>query len=325
MIISKTPLRIEFLGGSTDIKNFYRRSPGRILNLAIDKFIYVTIHPRFDGRLRLAYEGMEYATHSKEVTHSRTRAALHYFHIPTGLDIASASHVSAQGSGLGASSSFTAGLVNALAAWEGKKFSPLKVAELAAHIEIDKLKEPIGKQDQYAAAFGGFNAYTFNKAGSVKVVPVGLSPKKLSEFMEHMIVFHTGVGHSASGILNDQHKQFQVNFPKLKEMAAQVSPAIQFLEKGDWKSFAEILSYEWEIKQTLSRGITNSQIETMREKAKRAGAWGSRLSGAGGGGYLVVIAPPHKHPTLKRALKGYQVFPVGFSRSGSEIIFSEQA
>jgi D-glycero-alpha-D-manno-heptose-7-phosphate kinase len=150
-----------------------------------------------------------------------------------------------------------------------------------------------------------------------------MSHKKLSEFMKHVIVFGTGKGHSASGILKDQHKQFRANFPKLKEMAAQVPLAVHCFETGDWKGFGEILSREWEIKKTLSRGITNKRIEAMREGARVAGAWGSRMSGAGGGGFLIVIASPNKHAAIRHALRGYPTFPVMPAQSGSSIIFSE--
>lgn len=323
MIIVRTPLRLEFLGGSTDIANFYRRSPGKILNAAINKYVTVIVQPRPDKKLRLIYDTVEYADRAGTVSHSRTRAALRHFRIRTGLDIVSASPLLTQGAGLGSSGSFTVGLVNALSLQRGKKLPPRELAEIAARLEIDVLKEPIGKQDQYVAAFGGLNAYTFHKDGSVKIVPVKIPKKKLRELTKHMLVFHTGAGHSASAILKKQHNQLEANFPKLQKMAAQVATAVRMLEAGDWKKFGQTLAREWEIKRTLSQGITSSAIEAMRKKAKKAGAWESRLSGAGGGGFLVVIAHPRRHAPIIRALAGHPLFPVEIGVPGSEVVFSD--
>ena len=237
------------------------------------------------------------------------------------MEIASLSDITSKGSGLGSSSSFTVGLIQGLSILTGKKVSIRELAEAACHIEIDVLKEPIGKQDQYAAAFGGLNLLTFNNDGFVGRKEIILKPKIAKDLSKHLMVFYTGTPRSASDILKKQKENISNKMPYLKQMADLVVPATKVLEAGDLKSFAGFLEKEWNIKKNLSSGVTNKSLEKMYAEAKKSGAWGGRVSGAGGGGFMLLIVPPKNQEKVKSALKKYTYMPISFVRKGSEVLF----
>ena len=323
MIITRTPLRLEFLGGSTDIASFYRRTPGHILNATIDKYIHIIVKKTDREDILFIHEKLERVSRADELTHERARAVLKHFHIKNGIEIVSLSDVGQGGSGLGSSSSFTVGLVHALAVFTRARMSVRGIAELAAHIEIDVVGAPIGKQDQFVAAFGGTNHTMYQKNGFVEVKPIRISLQKTKAFHDHLLVFRTGTTRSASAILGDQAKREKEIFPYLKTMAGLVEPAARAFAAGDFKRFAELLYKEWTIKKNLGPGVTNNEIETMYAKAKRAGAWGGRVSGAGGGGFLFMLAPQSRHGAIRRALKKYDEFPLHLTDEGTILVLRE--
>lgn len=322
MIIVRAPLRLELLGGGTDIEYFYKNYTGRVLNTTIDKCVYVAINRKFGGDIRVSYAVTENVDHRDKIKHSRVKAALEHFGIDKGIEVVSIADVPLTGSGLGSSSSFMVGLTHGLGFLLGKRFTREELAEIACHLEINVLKEPIGKQDQYAAAFGGINVMTFYKDGRVAVKPVFLEPHLKNKLHNHILIFYTGITRSASEILKEQSKNLEEKIPYLKQMADFVPPAVKLLIEGEFQAFARLLNDEWKIKKNLASGISNEIIETMYKKAIDAGAWGGRVSGAGGGGFLVLLAPPQKHEQIKQALNSYKLTPVKLTEGGSQIVFT---
>ena len=323
MIISQTPLRISFVGGGTDFEDFYSRYPGRVLSTTIDKYYYIGLNPRFDGALKVSYSKVELVEHRDQIQHPLIRGALKEVGIARGIDIVSLCDLPAKktGLGLGASSSFTVGLLNALYAFKGKYLKPELLAEKACKIEIEDAGSPIGKQDQYAVAFGGLNQITFNKDGKVEVEPIYLSPAIKEAFQKHLLLFFTGIERSANPILAEQKQNINQKFEILKEMSEMVLLFKSALEKGDFKKMGEILHQGWLRKKQLSSKISNFQIDKMYSLALQAGAWGGKILGAGGGGFLLLMAPPNNQSKIKDALKEYQLISFSFSESGSKIIF----
>ncbi|MFH1246700.1 MAG: GHMP kinase [Candidatus Liptonbacteria bacterium] len=316
----KVPMRLEFLGGSTDISSFYTRYTGHVLNAAINKYIYVLVRRIGEPRVRLCHEEIEDVKHSHELVHNRTRAALAEYKINQNIEIVSLTDIPG-GSGLGSSSSFSVAILQALSVLAGKPVrNAREVAEQACRLEIDILKEPIGKQDQYGAAFGGINLLTFNKNGWVDRKHIVLSKEVEREFYKHFIVFNTGKGHSASRILGEQKKTANDKFKYLKQMSDLVPDATRALQKGDLKLFAEFLYKEWMIKKNLTAEVTTPQLEKMYKLASSAGAWGGRVSGAGGGGFMFLLAPPGKHAAIKKALKDYAIANFRFTGEGAKTI-----
>lgn len=323
MIISQTPLRMSFVGGGTDFEDFYRRYPGRVVSTAINKYFYVGVNSRFDGAIKLSYTQTEIVERVDQIQHPLIKGALEETGIKNGVDIFSLADLPAQrtGLGLGASSSFTVGLLNTLYAFLGE-YQPVDVlAEKACKIEINKAKSPIGKQDQYAVAFGGLNLITFNCDGKIKVDPIYLMPKLKESFQNHLLLFFTGKERSANVILSEQKQNIDKKFEFLKKMSDMALTFKDALEKGDFQKMAELLHQNWLMKKELASGVSNPQIDGMYNLALEAGAWGGKILGAGGGGFLLVMADPERHPKIREALKEYQLIPFRFSESGSKIVF----
>lgn len=321
MIITRTPLRISFVGGATDFEDFYRKCPGRVLCASIDKYIYITLSQKFDGKIRLSYSKTENVDHRDQLEHSLVKAVLEEAGIENGIEITSVGDIPGKGTGLGSSSSFTVGLLNAIYALKGEIYAPDILAEKACHVEINKVGSPIGKQDQYAAAFGGLNMITFNCNGKIQVDPVHLSPEIKENFQNHLLLFYTGIQRSANPILSEQKQNIEKKFEFLRQMSDIVPDFKKALECGDFKKAGGILNQGWLMKKDLSSGISNSEIEHMYESAMGAGAFGGKILGAGGGGFFLAIAPSEKHQAIRNALAEYRETEVHFTESGSEIIF----
>jgi len=314
---------MSFVGGGTDFEDFYRQYPGRVLSTGIDKFFYIMVNSRFDGMIKLNYTQTEIVENSSQVQHPLIKAALEETGIEKGVDIVSLADLPAQrtGLGLGASSSFTVGLLNALYAFSGKHVSLADLAEKACKIEIVKAGSPIGKQDQYAAAFGGINQITFNCDGKIDVDPVYLSPRTKENFQKHLLLFFTGKERSANPILSEQKQNIDKKFEFLKKLSDLVPLFRVALEKGEFQKLGELLHQNWLLKKELASGISNPQIEGMYRLALEAGAWGGKILGAGGGGFLLAMASPEIQPKIIEALKEYQLIPFRLSESSSTIIF----
>lgn len=322
MIITKTPLRISFVGGGSDLSDFYREHGGAVLSTSINQYMFISSHKLFEeGMLRLKYSETETVSDVSQVRHRIMRAVLEKFAIHNGLEIGSIADVPS-GTGLGSSSSFTVCLLHNLYAKIGKTPSKERLASEACEIEIDILGEPIGKQDQYAAAYGGLNVIRFNRDDTVAVEPVALSAETRTALEEHLVMFYTGDQRSASGILAEQKKNAAQadKAALLKDMVALVPELKKAIETGNTDAFGEILNMNWELKRRLASGISNPAIEALYETALKNGARGGKLLGAGGGGFLLFYCEQPKQKALAEAL-GLRRFDFRFDSEGSTVVY----
>jgi len=324
MIISKTPLRMSFVGGGSDLPVFYRKYGGAVVSTAINKFVYVTVNQKFDDRIRLSYSKTEDARSAEKIKHPLVREALQMLGISGGIEITSIADIPGKGTGLGSSSSFTVGLLNALHAFAERYASAEKLAQESCAIEIERCGEPIGKQDQYAAAFGGFNLIQFNSDDSVSVEPIICKRETLQQLEENTLVFYTGITRSASAILKTQSSSVASDKAKQKTMKRMVQLAHDLkaeLQKNNLDAFGEIIHENWELKRGLTAGVSNSMIDDWYARARKAGAVGGKLLGAGSGGFLMFYAPRARHEEIKRALSSLRCTDLRFEAQGSKIIF----
>jgi D-glycero-alpha-D-manno-heptose-7-phosphate kinase len=324
MIISKTPLRMSFVGGGTDIPVTYRKHGGAVLSTAIDKYIYVTVNKRFDDTYRLSYSRTEEVPTIEAVQHPLARAALAMTNCRGGLEVTSIADIPARGTGLGSSSSFVVGMLHALHAYAGRYVSAGRLAQEACEIEINRCGEPIGKQDQYAAAFGGFNVIRFHPDESVDIEPVMAPAGVIDRLQAQLLTFYTGATRSASDLLARQNRDVADSAAKqaaLRRMASLVDESRVAVQAGDLETFGKLLHENWLLKASLTAGITNPKIDRWYAAARGAGAYGGKLLGAGDGGFLLVQAPQDRHEAVYRALNELRLVPIRFERSGSQIIF----
>lgn len=335
MILVRAPLRISFVGGGTDLPDFYSRHTGRVISATIDKFVYVLINPTpLLNKFIVKYQKTEAVDHPAELEHTRVRAALTHLGLTKGgLEIGTFADLPAK-TGLGSSSSFSVALMKGLHAHKGEKISKEALAESAAKLEIELVKEPIGKQDQYAASFGGFNIFEFNGGQNVKVEPVFIDYQAQHELERHIILFFTGITRPASSILGDQQSNIKNNVETYKKMAESVHDFKIKLIKGDVRGMAEDLHRGWQAKKTLAPGISNSNIDDLYDTALKNGVWGGKVLGAGGGGCLFVLADPKYHSKIITGLEtrakglgltNYQTIPVKFVKSGTDILLNNHA
>lgn len=327
MIISRTPVRMSFVGGGSDMASFYEQSPGAVLSTAIDKYIYVTLNPKFDGGIRVAYSQNEDVQTLSEVKHPIVRKSLEMLNITSGVEITTVADVPSMGSGLGSSSTFAVGLLNALSAYQGRGRGKKWLAQKACHVEIDLCKEPIGKQDQYAAAYGGFNVFEFMENGKTRTTPVMMDLATRKKLQENIMLFYTGVTRSASSILGKQSDMMtdgKTSFNVMREMVQQVPLLKSILESGDLDDFGRILHEGWLMKKSLVNGISNTTFDDMYQAARRSGATGGKILGAGAGGFLMVYAERDKQNAVRMALSGIKEVDMKFDNLGSQIIFNYQ-
>ena len=321
MIISQTPYRVSFAGGGTDLPAFYRKEHGAVLSTTINHHMYVTIHRRFEPTIRVSYSRTELAGTLDEVQHELVREAMRCVEIDEPLEITTIGDVPA-GTGMGSSSSLTVGLLNALYAHRNQVVSPRLLAEQACRIEIEVLKKPIGCQDQYAAAFGGINYIRFNSDDSVDVEPVPCRAETLTELELRTLLLYTGQTRDANPILERQSSGTAGRMEALRQMrdlAARMRLALT--GDGDLDQFASLLHEGWTLKRSLGFGISNDQVNDWYDAARKAGAIGGKLLGAGGGGFLLLIAPPWRHRAIREALNRPRELPFKIARQGSKNIF----
>lgn len=324
MIITRAPLRMSFAGGGSDLPSFYEQFEGAVVSTAIDKYVYVTINKKFDNTLRISYSQTENVNSAAEVQHSIVRACLNSTGIDGGIEITSVADIPSKGTGLGSSSAFTVALLQGLYAYKGEYVSAPRLAEEACNIEINVCGAPIGKQDQYAAAFGGFNYIKFQRNGHVDVLPI-ICKEGIQELLQdHLIVFYTGKTRSASGLLSKQNDNTRSK-PQVQEqlvkMVALATDMRDCLQKGDVGGFGEILHQNWLLKRTLTEGISDATIDDWYERGLKNGALGGKILGAGAGGFLVFFAPPDRHEAIRHCLPELRPFPVSFECIGSRVIF----
>jgi D-glycero-alpha-D-manno-heptose-7-phosphate kinase len=326
MIISRTPLRASFVGGGTDMAAFYRRHGGAVISATIDRYVYVTVNRKFDDRLRVSYSRTEEVSAPHELAHPIVRAVLEKLEIHGGLEITSIADIPAHGTGLGSSSAFCVGLLNALHAYSGRYVGRYELGAEAAEVEIDRLKEPIGKQDQYASALGGLNYICFNPDDTVEVVPLSHLRSLVEDIQRSLLVLYTGVGRSASSILSVQRKNVEHNAQHqdtLREMLKLVEHLRCEFEKGNAGALGGALHESWMLKRTLASGISSETIDSWYERARAAGADGGKILGAGGGGFMLLVAPPERHDAIAAALPELRRINVSIERLGTTIVFSE--
>ena len=327
MITTQTPFRISFFGGGSDIASFYCRHPGAVLSAAIDKSMYLTTHPNFDpNAIHLKYSKTELVPSVDQVQHPILRAVLGELVPKGGIEVASIADIPA-GTGLGSSSAFTVGLIQNLSARLGRYLPPERLAEDACHIEIDVLKEPIGKQDQYASAFGGLNQFIFHSDGRTTVKKIFLAAETIKRLEASLFLLHIGAPRSASTIFHEQTRNLADTkiFGTQKTMTTQVDVGIQLLRDGDLDGFGRLLHEAWELKRTLASRISDQTIDAYYQRALEAGALGGKLVGAGGGGFLLFYCPPPAQSSFLAAMSGLRWVPFHFDFSGSRIIhFSDE-
>lgn len=321
MIITKTPFRISFIGGGTDLSEFYRTAPGVVISTAINKYMYITVKRRFEDTFRISYHKTEIVRRVEEIEHPIVREALKLTGLRQGIEITSIGDIPA-GTGLGSSSSFTVGLLNALFALQGKLKSAEELARLACKIEIDMLREPIGKQDQYITAYGGFKRIYFNPDNSVYIDPVIIKPEVISKLKKWLLVFYTGKSRSASSILHDQKNNYlnkKEYFKKIKDLAFDFYACLT--EGKELSRIGTILHKSWLLKKQLSRRISNGFIDKIYQEALDSGALGGKILGAGGGGFLLLYCPEKFQGKLRRSLKKLKELDFNFESEGSKIIY----
>ena len=324
MIISRTPFRVSFFGGGTDFPEFYEEHGGTVLLTAIDQYCYISLHalsPFFKHKFRASYATTESVTEPSEFKHPLIRETLLHLMVKQGLEISHVADLPGR-TGLGSSSSFTVGLLHAVHAFHGERVTAEDLAREAIIIERDRIGDAGGHQDQYAAAYGGFIRLDFSPNRHVSVKPLAVGPSRLSELESHLMLFYTGLEQSAEIILNEQRERTHLNTAALLHMKGMVGVAETLLMgRQPLKEFGLLLHEAWVLKKGLSAGITNPHIDQAYEAARRGGAWGGKLLGAGGRGFLLLFAPPDRHAQIRTVLSALQEVTFSCTPTGSEIIF----
>jgi D-glycero-alpha-D-manno-heptose-7-phosphate kinase len=325
MIISRTPFRVSFLGGGTDLRSFYKDHQGSVISTPIDKYMYITLHDYFHpSNFLLKYSKTEEVDSIEDIEHPIIREVFKYFNMNS-IDFNSTADIPA-GTGMGSSSAFTNGLINACSALNGHKLPSYEIAKIACQIEINILKEPIGKQDQYGTAIGGFKRIQFNEDESVDVTPIFLNEKKLVELQDNLLLFHTNQTRSASSILSEQNQNTLSSkkvINNLKSMHSLVDQLFQDLKNQNIDSLGNYLHQTWMYKKELATKVSNNFIDELYEIAMHNGAEGGKLLGAGGSGFMLFYVPAEKQDALRKALDTCRELPFNFVDEGTEIIFSK--
>ena len=327
MIITRTPFRISFVGGGSDLASFYERSKGAVLSTTINKYMYISSHKFFnESKTRVKYSKTETVDRLEDLQHPILKTVMQDFGISGGIEVSSIADVPA-GTGMGSSSSFTVGLLHNMHVITRQYASKEALAAGACRVEIDLLKEPIGKQDQYAAAFGGLNIIEFNPNGTVNVEPLFLKKEVYTRLQENLLMFYTGDQRSASKILAEQNKNTsqQDKFKALQQMVSLVYELRDTLYNEDLSSFGKLLHENWLLKKSLASGVSNPVIDNAYQTAIGNGALGGKLLGAGGGGFLLFYCEKQNQPKLIEALKPLKQFDFKFEQEGSKLIhFSDE-
>jgi len=324
MIITQTPLRIGLLGGGTDLPSYYREHGGRVLNCAIDKYIYVIVKQRFDDDIYVNYSRKEIVSRVDELEHELVREAMHMTGVANGVEITTLADIPSAGSGLGSSSAVTVGLLHALFAYRGRQITPEELEERACTIEIELCGKPIGKQDQYIAAFGGIRDIRFGPGDQVVAGEVRLSMAERRALQHQVMLFYTGITRRADPILAEQNANVETTRPQLDLLRDLAGFAVERLRSGDVEAIGPAIRESWEAKRKLASGVSNDQIDLAVTRVLDAGASGAKLTGAGGGGFLLVICPLERQRAVRESLTDMQELPVRFDRLGSRIVLNVQ-
>ncbi len=324
IVVTRTPLRVSFAGGGTDLAGFYERDYGAVFSTAIDQYIYVTVkrHSELNNEpIRVNYSITELVDSIDAIKNNIARECLRFLKVDPPIYISTVGDLPAS-TGLASSSSFAVGLLHALHAYRGERVSPGQLAEEATHIEINVLKEPIGKQDQYAAAFGGLNFFRFNPGGGVTVEPIRVGTPFLEALFDHVLMFWTGTQRNASSVLTEQKQSIPEKIAFLTKMRDHAQQLRELATSGPFEpvAFGRILHESWQLKRQLASTISNPTIDEYYERALRAGAQGGKICGAGNGGFLLFIVKPEQQASVRQALAGLREVPVRFEVHGSRVL-----
>jgi D-glycero-alpha-D-manno-heptose-7-phosphate kinase len=327
MIITRTPFRISFAGGGTDLKKYYSKEDGRVLSTSIDKYIYVIIKRQIgivEYKYRINWSKVEFCNTVEEIEHPIVREALKMFKIDYPIEITTLSDIPGQ-TGLGSSSAFSVGLVHALHALKGEQVTKHVIATKAAHIEVNLLGRSMGKQDHYAAAYGNLNVFTFHSNEDVLVEPVFYRPEIKASLENKLILFYTSIKRDASEVLKVQERHTQEKRDVLRKMQSLVDPMRDILSNGmNLEKFGKILHDGWELKKNITEEISSVNIDRYYQSARDAGAVGGKLLGAGGGGFLLFYVEEKYQKEVINALKDLYCMPVRFDSSGTRITYYDQ-
>jgi D-glycero-alpha-D-manno-heptose-7-phosphate kinase len=322
MIIVQTPLRVSLFGGGTDFPSFYKQEGGCVLSSAIDKYIFVTIKKRFDRKLRVGYTLTEMVDSVGEIKHELIRESLLKTGITEGVEITTMGDIPSEGSGLGSSSTVTVGSLHAMYVFLNESVTAGRLAHEACQIEIDRLEKPIGIQDQYIVAYGGLRLLEFSPVGEVKNSKVELKEEQQRLFNENLLLFFTGVTRKADRILDEQKLNINNRLPILRKMKKMAYEAHQQLQAGNIEMIGELLHESWQLKKQLANQISNRSIETIYDAARKAGAIGGKITGAGGGGFLLLYCPHDKQKAVRAAMHQLQELPFQIEPDGTKVIFN---
>ncbi len=321
MIVSRTPLRISFCGGGTDLREYYGKYGGAVLSTAIDKYVYLTASPRFEDGIRLSYSKTEIVPDVSKVRHPLFKACMQKAGVRHGVELLSLAEIPSHGSGLGSSSSFAVGLLNALYTFKGEEKPGMELAKQACDVEIRMLQEPIGKQDQYAAALGGLNLIEFWPDETVKVYPVRCSKPARRGLDQGLMLFFTGQTRNAKTVLARQKKNTKKNLVFLHLMKSLAYDCWDALHVGDLAGFGELLHKNWLLKKRLANNISNSRIDKYYARALKVGASGGKICGSGNGGFLAFYCEKRRQNAVRKALRPLKELPVHLEPKGTSIIY----
>jgi len=322
MIITQTPLRIGLLGGGTDLPGYYKENGGRVLNCALDKYVYVIVKQRFDDDIYVNYSKKEIVSRVGDLEHELVREAMRMTGVTQGVEITTLADIPSAGSGLGSSSAVTVGLLHALFAYQGRQVSAEELAERACVIEIERCGKPIGKQDQYIAAFGGIRDIRFGPGDGVVAEEVELAAADRRALQQQIMLFYTGITRSANTILAEQNANMAATRPQLDLLRDLAGFAVDRLRNGDVDAVGPVLRESWEAKRKLASGVSNDRIDAAVSRALDAGASGAKLTGAGGGGFLLVICPMEQQRAVRVSLADMRELPVKLDRLGSRVVLN---
>lgn len=300
--------------------DFYMKDYGAVLGIGISKYVYVLANERFEPTVRASYSKTEIVETSDKIQHNLIRQSLLHFGIQNKIEVVTIADIPSTGTGLGSSSSTLVGLLNALSCYVHNPLEKHELAEISSDIEINKLQQPIGKQDQYFAAFGGLSYFRFAKDGKVTREKIHVPKNTLAELEDNLVCYYTGAGRDSTKILQEQHDKIGENHKIMIEMRDQAEEGKKVIQKGDLTKFGEMLNRGWNLKKQLARGITNESIEGFYEKGLRAGALGGKLSGAGGGGFITFYCEKKRQDSLREAMSGLQEMKIRIDRFGSMVL-----
>jgi len=322
VIITRTPLRISFAGGGTDLPSFYRAyGGGAVTSAAIDKYVHVLVNEKFDRSIRVAYSRTENVERLEDLQQGLVREAMHLAGLREKIEIHTIADIPSEGTGLGSSSTLTVGLLNALYAYRGILKGPAELAEEACQIEIERLHGTVGRQDQYIAAFGGIQHFAFHPDDTVAASPIPLSAADREALSDHLSLFYTGITRRAEGILRGQDARTETNKAALLRMRELANEARSAILARDFAGLGALLDEGWALKRGLTAGISNDAIDAHYAAAKAAGAFGGKITGAGGGGFLLLLHPPERSRQIADALSPLERLPVRITAEGSRILF----